>query len=265
MIISHEQIDSNISSENTYVARDEEQNLLGLCTVAPRYMTLFPDCPRQYAIRAEGDGRALNVLYGAAVARARALATEKAAPARIYAEVEVDDEDSLEVLHALGFTDGDGVVRAYRPIHRGINICQLPSGCSVVRDFLADPMERRFFLERYNQYYGLKNDEEWLNGITDQENFARMIMVSQDGLCGELLVWTQGDEGVIGIIQTARKWRRRGVASYLIEDARQYFASLGFGSVHFDIWLAAPGCRQLARRCGFGDNVPLLFYPEMYI
>ena len=102
MKISHERLRSDISADNTFIAREDDGTPVGACTVQPRRMGLFPDMPRQYVIEAEGDDRALHVLYGAAVARARALAAQTNAPARVYAEVGVGDERALEVLHALG-------------------------------------------------------------------------------------------------------------------------------------------------------------------
>lgn len=265
MKISHERLCSDISADNTFIAREDDGTPVGACTVQPRRMGLFPDMPRQYVIEAEGDDRALHVLYGAAVARARALAAQTNAPARVYAEVGVGDERALEVLHALGFSDGDGVVRTYRRVTGQMNVRLMPEGCTIVRDFLADETERRFFLERYNACFGMRCDEEWLEEITSQPDFARILMVSPDDLCGELLVWTEDGEGVIGIIQTARRWRRQGVASYLIEDARLYFASLGLSYSHFDAWIEAPGCLPLARGLGYTGEDPLMLYPSLIL
>lgn len=265
MTISRKCLRPRVYDENTFVAYESDGSSVGTCSVQPRRMGLFPDMPRQYVIRAEGDPRALHILYGATVARARILAARSPAPARVYAEVAVDDAESLEVLHALGFSDGDGVVRTYRRVNARANARMLPEDCTIVRDFLADETERRFFLERYNACFGTRCGEEWLEEITEQPDFARILMVSPNDLCGELLVWTENGEGVIGIIQTARRWRRQGVASYLIEDARLYFASLGLDYSHFDVWLEAPGCLPLARSLGYDGEDPLILYPSMLL
>lgn len=266
MKISHESIHADVSAENTFVARGDDMKIAGVCTVSPRDMSaLFPDAPRQYVISASGEARALHVLYGAAVARARLLANNCGEPARVYADVRVGDEEALSVLHALGFQDGDGVTRMYRRVTNQINIARMPVGCTIVRDFLGDPLERRYFLERYNAYYGLNNDDDWLDEITAQSDFARILMVSPNELCGELLVWTEDKMGVIGIVQTARKWRRMGVASYLIEDARLYFASLKLEYSQFDVWVKAPGAMNLARRAGYSGGDPIRLYPELRV
>lgn len=266
MILTHENMYAGVSPDDTFVARTDKNKLLGVCTVSKRNMQmLFPDCPTQYVIRTEGEASSLAALYGAAVARIRMLHFRKGTPARAYAEVNVGDEESLNVLEALGFEISDGVIRMHRKVTGEENYHLLPTGCTIVRDFLGDPMERRFFLERYNSCYGLSNDEEWLDDIVSQPDFARILMVSTEDLCGELLVWTEDGRGVIGMIQTARRWQRRGVASYLMEDARLYFKSIGVKEMQMDVWKNVPGALPLAGAAGYTGDMPILLYPEMML
>ena len=264
MILTHENIYKGVSPEDTFVARTDKNKMLGVCTVMKRNLEmLFPDCPTQYVIRTEGDPMSLAALYGAAVARIRMLHFRKNTPARAYAEVEVDDEESLHVLEALGFQMTDGVIRMRRTVTGEENYHLLQPGCTIVRDFLNDPMERKFFLERYNACYDLNNDDEWLKEIIAQPDFARILMVSTEDLCGELLVWTENGKGVIGMIQTARRWQRRGVASYLMDDARLYFKSIGVKEMQMDVWKNVPGAMPLANAAGYIGDTPILYYPEM--
>ena len=266
MKISHESITPEVSAQNTFVARDDSRVLLGICTVSPRDMgAMFPDAPKQFVIHARGDERSLHVLYGAAVAHARVLAARHPGRSRIYAEVNVGDEASLSVLGALGFSNNDGVMRMYRRVNGNRNLARLPEGCTIVRDFLADPTERKFFLERYNACYGLSNDDNWLSELAEQQDFARILMVSPNDLAGELLVWNEDGVGIIGIIQTARKWRRKGVATYLLEDARLYFHSLGLTFSQFDVWIKSPGALPLAKTAGYSGGDPIYLYPELYL
>ena len=266
MRLTHESVYRDIAPENTFVARDDRKRRLGVAGVSVRSMeTVFPNRPIQYIIRMDAHESALAALYGAAIAHIRMLNCENDLPARAYAEVNVGDEEALRVLEALGFQNTDGVMRMYRNVTGEENVYLPPRGCTIVRDFLNDPIERKFFLERYNSCYGLNNDEKWLEDITSQNDFARILMVSPDDLCGELLVWTEEDEGVIGMIQTARRWQRRGVASYLMEDARLYFRSLGIPYSRMDVWMKAPGAMKLARAAGYTDEEPILLYPEMYL
>ena len=264
MILTHENMVKGVSAEDTFVARTDKNKLLGVCTVMKRNMEmLFPDCPTQYVIRAEGEDSSLAALYGAAVARIRMMHFRQNAPARAYAEVEVNDDESLRVLEALGFQMTDGVIRMHRRVTGEKNYHLLPPGCTIVRDFLSDPMERRFFLERYNACYDLDNDDQWLSEIVSQQDFARILMVSTEDLCGELLVWTENGKGVIGMIQTARRWQRRGVAGYLLDDARLYFKSIGITDIQMDVWKSAPGALPLAYAAGYTGETTILMYPEM--
>lgn len=264
MILTHESMFKGVSPEDTFVARTDKNQLLGVCAVSKRNMEmLFPDCPTQYVIRTEGEASSLAALYGAAVAHIRMKHFGKNTPARAYAEVEVGDEESLRVLEALGFQMTDGVVRMHRRVSGEKNYHLLPPACTIVRDFLSDPMERRFFLERYNACYGLQNDDEWLEEIVSQPDFARILMVSTEDLCGELLVWTENGAGVIGMIQTARRWQRKGVAGYLLDDARLYFKSIGVTDMQMDVWKSAPGAMPLAFAAGYSGETPIMVYPEV--
>lgn len=264
MKLTHESVYRDIPAENTFVARDDRKRRVGVCGVSVRCMEqLFPNRPIQYVIRMDAREDAVAALYGAAVAHIRMLNLEDDAPARAYAEVRVDDAESLRVLEALGFRNTDGVMRMYREISGEENYHLPPRGCTIVRDFLNDPIERRFFLDRYNECYDLANDEAWLDELTAQDDFARILMVSTEDLCGELLVWTEDGEGVIGMIQTAKRWQRQGVASYLMEDARLYFRSIGVEFARMDVWQKAPGAIKLARAAGYTDEEPIFLYPEM--
>jgi hypothetical protein len=52
---------------------------------------------------------------------------------------------------------------------------RLPTGCVVVRDDLSDPMEQKFFLERYNELYATTHDFEWLRSFIDRKGFMRLL------------------------------------------------------------------------------------------
>ena len=266
MRLTHESVYRDIDAENTFVARDERRRRVGVVGISTRRMDmLFPERPLQYIIRMDSDESAMAALCGAAAAHIRMLGMDSDVPARAYAEIKVGDEEALRVLEALGFSNTDGVMRMHRRVSGEENYHLMPRGCTIVRDFLNDPIERKLFLERYNCMYGLDNDESWLEEIISQQDFARILMVSPEDLCGELLVWTEDGEGVIGMIQTARRWQRKGVASYLMEDARLYFRSLGLTHSRMDVWMKAPGAMKLARAAGYAGEEPILLYPEMYL
>ena len=65
------------------------------------------------------------------------------------------------------------------------------------------------------------------------------------------------------MIQTARRWQRRGVASYLMDDARLYFKSIGVKDMQMDVWKSVPGALPLANAAGYIGDKPILVYPEL--
>ncbi len=250
-------------AENRYIAIDSAGKRVGTASVSRRYVPrIFPTCPVHFVISVKCTPASRDLLYGAAVTRARMLSKTEERPCRIYAEVDASSKEEIDILHALGFTVHDGIMRMQRFVsEERITMCP-PKDCTIVRDFLDREDEKQSCLKRYNECFGLKRDRDWLEGIASQTDFVRILMVSPDELCGELMVWSRGSSGVIGIVQTARNWRKQGVASYLVEDARMYFAHLGLRQAFFDVWMNSPGCQALARKCGYKKGEMLFVYPS---
>ena len=252
------------ASENKYIALDEYDLKIGSCSVTRRKLErIFPDEPVHYVIKVSCDDECRDLLYGAAVTRARLIALKESEPCRIYADLDVMDEKGLEVIRALGFGGSDGLNRMTRRVTDERITLPVPVHCTIVRDFLENEEERKKCLRRYNECFGEERDMAWLRELSHRQDFARILMVSPSELCGELMVWSQGYTGVLGILQVARAWRRKGVGSYLVEDARKYFASIGLRDIRFDVWLSSPGSLPLARKCGFRKGEMLRLYPKL--
>ena len=251
-------------NENKYVALDEHDLKIGSCSVVRRELErIFPEEPVQYVIKVTCDDECRDLLYGAAVTRARLIAAREQEPCRIFADLDTKDAKGLEVIRALGFSGNDGLNRMTRRVTDERITLPVPVHCTIVRDFLENEEERKKCLRRYNECFGEERDMTWLKKLSQRRDFARILMVSPSELCGELMVWSEGYTGVIGILQVARAWRRRGVGSYLVEDARKYFASIGLNDARFDVWLSSPGCLPLARKCGFKKGEMLRLYPRL--
>lgn len=253
-------------SDNKYAAYNDDFERVGTCTVRRRDLSrIFPDRPVQYEIIVNSGEESRYLLWGAAVTRARMLAESEKRPSRIYTCLSVENEEERQILTDLGFSESDMIVRCVKSVtDEQVNL-PIPYGCTIVRDYLTKENEIRMCLTRYNECFGTNENRSWLIGLSEKPDFARILMVSPDDLCGELMVWRSGKTGVIGIIQTARRWRGKGVASYLIEDARKYFATLGLENISFDVWLASPGCKELASGSGFKKTGIIELRPEILI
>ncbi len=130
-------------------------------------------------------------------------------PALVYAECAPGDAARMGALMALGYRDEDGLVRTVRALRHGPIYRHLPQGCTIVRDYLADENESKYFLERYNAMFGRSRDMAWLKGLKKLPDFARLLMIAPTGLRrdGGLVGFGRG---VVRIALTSPAGRERG-------------------------------------------------------
>lgn len=251
-------------SENKFSAVTDDGRRLGTASISRLNLErIFPECPVQFEITVECPDECKVLLYSAAVTRARVLLSLEKSPCRAYCVLDPEDATALDVVRTLGLKSYDAVVRTAKPItERGVSY-RLPEGYTFVNDFLGNRGEFARCLKRYNECFGRNEQPEWLEDLMAEDNFVRMMVINQKGLCGELLAWSRGDTGIVGVIQTARSCRRQGVASELIEQARLYFLERGMKQMIFDVWKSSPGCEALAVNAGFRDRKVLALYPEI--
>lgn len=248
---------------NTFVAVDDLENRLGSSEARPMLTgELAPERPFEIKISAEGDPAARAQLLGAAFTRAMVLARESGLNARIYAECAVGDEEEAELYRSLGLIDDDGLIRMRRKAVAGPSVVRLPDGCSTVSDRLEDAQERFFFLERQRRLFMRENPEAWLDEIVRKPLMKRFLLVSREGLCGELICWAENQStGVIGMAYTAPAWRRKGVAGYLMESARQYFYQCRVQEIVADVRMRMTPAVRLVSAAGYRQSEVLARYP----
>ena len=266
MIIRHLETDAG-PENNCFVAYDDLEEEIGEASVVETMADMLcPSRPHHLLVRTQCRQEAQDALLGAATARAMLLArmTPDAA-ARIYAECPPDDEARMAALKLLGFRDDDGLVRMRKTLVRGPITKPLPAGCTIVRDYRLDELEQRYFLERYNAMFARSKDMAWLKAVRGMPDFARVLVISRDGLAGEMLTWSDNDVAVVGIIQTTPAWQRKGVGSYLMEYARIYWLDTGLKSAYFDVWTRLTGAVRLAATSGFRPAETLMRYPGIDI
>ncbi len=253
--------------ENTFVAYDDLEEELGQAAVIESHAYMIcPGRPYHLLIRARCRPEAQDALIGAATARALQLARMVPdAAARIYTECQPEDEAKMTSLEALGYRDDDGLIRMRKRLSRGPIVKPLPAGCTIVRDYLLDEVESKYFLERYNAMFARNRDMAWLKGLKALPDFARLLVITPGGLAGEMLTWSDGDAGVVGIIETTPAWQRKGVGSYLMELARLYWLERGLTNAYFDVWSRLTGAVRLAATNGFRPDEMLMRYPGIDI
>lgn len=266
MILRHarEPMDGQ-SVENSFEAIDEHSGeALGGCTIyVHESAQLFPARPTRIYMDIQGDP-APDALLGAAVARAKELAREANGPCRIFTQVEPEDAERMASLAALGFRDSDGLVRMRRalpcPQDGG-----MPIGCVVVEDDLDDPIEQKYFLERYNQLFSEAYDFEWLHEFRSHEGFKRILIVAPTGMAGEVVLWRAGGAGMIAWLHSSKKWRRMGVARRLLELACAEFTAAGLERAEAEVQARIPNILRVMESAGFRQAELILRYPGIDI
>jgi len=267
MKIRHADAAAGLPVENTFIALDDLESKIGEASVQETMTpVLCPERPHQILVRASCEAAAESALLGAATTRALVLARKKPeVPSLVYCECAPGDVSRMEALEALGYRNEDGLVRTRRALKHGPIIKKLPPGCTIVRDYLADESESRFFLERYNLMFGRSRDMAWLKGLKHMPDFARLLVIAPTGLAGEMAVWSEDGRGVIGIVQTVPAWQRKGVASYLMDLARWYFLDRGIAQAHFDVRTRLTAAARLAATSGFRPAEMLMRYPGIEV
>jgi len=262
MILRHSRIPVDGQPvENTFYAMDERSgDILGKSVIyVERNPVLYPVRPLQVRVQLNSS-KVPDQLLGATITRARQICALSGEYGRVYAHCAPDDAALMERLSPFGFQDTDGLVRMQLRLPVP-HITKTPAGCPVIYDDLSDPLEKKYFLERYNQLFNADHDVEWLNQFIDRPNFTRIVVVSADGMAGEILTWRDQYSGVIGFIQTSKRWRRLGVASFMISLACELFEQMDLYCAECSVRVRHPHMLKLMTKAGFKQTELLMRYP----
>ena len=257
-------VEAGREQANKFVAVDALENCLGQCRVEPLMNDhIMPERPLEIKITAEGQREAELQLLAAAMARAMVVARREnpTVNARIYAECRQENDRLMEQLELLGFSNNDMLVRMRRRVFGGPNTFRAPEGCVLVTDDLSDSAERRYFIERAARLFKREQPEAWLDSVRAKPCFKRFLLSARNGLAGELLCWAESDCGIIGHVYTVPAWRQRGVASFLMEEARQHFYQYHVAESVIDVRWRMMAVSKLAATAGYRRSETLMCLP----
>ena len=266
MILRHSREPINGQSvDNTFVAIDEYSgDQLGACVIyTDDNPALFPARPFHVRLEIEGDP-VPDALLGAAVARGRELCTASGKFCRLYTRCDPYDDALMEGLTGMGFKDNDGLVRLQLRLPAAFDY-RLPTGCAVVKDDLSDPAEQKYFLERYNELYNTTHDIGWLESFIDRDGFTRILTVAPTGMAGEILIWREEEIGVIGYLQTSKRWRRLGVGTCMLGLACEEFERARLDVAECSVRARIPHILKTLEHAGFRQVELLMRYPGLDI
>ena len=78
---------------------------------------------------------------------------------------------------------------------------------------------------------------------------------------GEVTVWTEDGVGVVDYVETTRRFRRQGVAKYLIGIAAEYLHDLGIHTATAVLRARWPYAIRTFEGAGFYQNELIMRYP----
>lgn len=248
--------------ENSFLAVDDLETPMGTLSVTLRMNEeLMPERPLELMLTVHGKAAAADALLGAGLSRGMYLAQQAGVPARIYSPCQPGENQKLELLLGLGFENNDALARMRRRVVGGLSIARLGAGMAYVEDRLDDETERAFFLEREEKLFKRENAAERLEKLERMNGFRRLLAVDRGGLVGELLMYETGTTGVIAQVYTAPAHRRRQVAMFLLERARQCFYQDRMQEAIADVRLRMCGAVALFSSAGYRQSEVVCHYP----
>ncbi len=234
-----------------FEAYDNTENKIGQCEVSVASCPMiWATRPVMITIRLEGD-EAADALLGAAMTYSIVEAGKTGEKACVRVALKPGDRHLDNLLDPLGFTGESSVIRLRMPLVEKPVKEELPEGLTILRDYLHDSEERRFYLERVNSIFGQRYDEEWLAERTSKPFFTRILLIDKNGAAAEMSAWAEGPCGMADHLWVHKEWRRKGVGRYLMELARQYWIGKGLSDAEVEVWDRLTPALSLAESLGF--------------
>lgn len=241
--------------ENSFTVIDDagvEIGQGGLCWSVVKKM--FPDRPLQIEMSMSAHPVAIDTLYGALSAQAESIiAGQKGLPAHLYTRCDLGDEERREYFLRMGFNDFDGdELFALRIEDRsGRRRSYSPVGTKSIDVDLRTRTRREEFLLLLKEYGCVEHASQWLEERMRSPVFIARATYYGSDFVGAILVTGTQAEAVLEMVCTAEKWRSRGVASALVDEAAEALLGLQVPYMRANAVRRNEGAMRLLRRCGF--------------
>ncbi len=252
MLITNK-VENGQKKRNAFVAYDDYGKLIGKAQISQMLIPeISPQTPLEIRLSIRSGQESMLNLCSASLARGLELAAKHPEyKARLCAEYDPRDRYITQTLHELGFSEEDSVIRMTKKVSHLPVGRHLPEGCIFHTDRLESDAEQEYFMQRSSRLFGSQNPQAWLKNARRMDNFKRLMLINGDGLAGELVCWTNGKSGIIARVYTNPDCRMQGVASYLMEMARLYFAHCSASVMIYDLRASMKPAAALAYSLGF--------------
>ena len=216
---------------------------------------MLPERPLEIEMSMNAHPVASDTLFGALSARAESIKAEQGdLPARLFTRCEIDDEPRREYFTRMGFDDFDGEELFALSVPADLSARRRnysPVGCKSLEVDLRTRARREEFLLRLREFGCVEHASEWLEARMNDPVFIARAMYYGSDYVGEMLVHGQASEAVLEMVLTEPKWRGRGVASALIDEALGVLSGRGVPYLVARAVRRNQSAMKMFKRCGF--------------
>ena len=215
--------------ENSFVVIDDAGVEIGQGGLRTRMLKkMLPERPLDIEMEMNAHPVAGDTLFGALCARAEAIREEQGGvPARLYTRCAIDDSARHEYFTRMGFDDYDGdelfVLAVQQAASQRRSYPPVGTGCIDVD--LSSRIKCEEFLLRLKSFGCVEHASEWLEERMRGPVFAAKSVYCGSDYCGDILVYGEPNEAVLEMVCVEPKWRGRGVASAMIDEALMQLSS----------------------------------------
>ena len=216
--------------ENSYAIIDDAGVEIGRGGLEFRVVKkMLPDRPLHIELNMNAHPMASDTLFGALSARAESIKAEQGElPARLFTRCAIEDSERHEYFTRMGFDDFDGEELFVLPVPQDMSTRRRnysPLGTKGIDVDLRTRARREEFLLSLKEFGYVEHASEWLEERMKDPVFIARSMYYGSDYVGDMLVTGTQNEAILEMICVEPKWRGRGVASAMIDEALMQLSS----------------------------------------
>ena len=242
--------------ENSYAIIDDAGVEIGRGGLEFRVVKkMMPDRPLHIELNMNAHPIASDTLFGALSARAESIKTEQGElPARLFTRCAIEDNERHEYFTRMGFDDFDGEELFVLPVPQDMSTRRRnysPLGTKGIEVDLRTRARREEFLLSLKEFGYVEHASEWLEERMKDPVFFARAMYHGRGFVGQILVTGSQNEAMLEMVCVEPKWRGRGVASAMIDEALMQLSREHVGYLCARSMRRNKSAMQMMRRSGF--------------
>lgn len=216
---------------------------------------MLPDRPLDIELNMQSHPMASDTLFGALCARAESIKEEQGGlPARLYTRCAIDDAERHEYFTRMGFDDFDGDELFVLHVPQDMSTRRRnysPMGTKGIDIDLRTRTRREEFLIGLKEFGYVEHANEWLEERMKDPVFIARAMYYGSDFVGQILVTGTQNEAVLEMICVEPKWRGKGVATAMIEEAMMQLSGQHVPYMRANSVRRNKSAMQMFKRSGF--------------